>query len=94
MTMASRSRKRRSAEKLGYPADRRVVFEYSAEAPVGVLQSLYRFLTTLDDTSETRLKPTDTLADVILWGEDRRIVTGADLLGRLLRGIVSRQQAK
>ena len=28
---------------------------------------------------------------VLLWGDERRIVTGADLLGRLLRGIVSRR---
>jgi hypothetical protein len=24
---------------------------------------------------------------ILLWGEDRRVITGADLLGRLLRGI-------
>ena len=28
---------------------------------------------------------------VLLWGAERRIVTGADLLGRLLRGIVARR---
>lgn len=31
---------------------------------------------------------------VLLWGESRRIVTGADLLGRLLRGIVSRSDGE
>ena len=28
---------------------------------------------------------------ILLWGEQRRIVTGADLLGRLMRGIVRRR---
>ena len=33
-------------------------------------------------------------ADVILvWGANRRIITGADLLGRLMRGIVRRRRA-
>lgn len=27
---------------------------------------------------------------ILIWGEDRRIITGADILGRLLRGIVSK----
>jgi len=27
---------------------------------------------------------------VLFWGEDRRIITGADILGRLLRGIVAK----
>lgn len=27
---------------------------------------------------------------ILFWGEEKRIITGADLLGRLLRGIVSR----
>jgi hypothetical protein len=26
---------------------------------------------------------------ILVWGEQRRIITGADLLGRLLRGIVT-----
>jgi metal transporter CNNM len=30
---------------------------------------------------------------ILLWGERKRIVTGADLLGRLLRGIARRQAA-
>lgn len=30
---------------------------------------------------------------ILLWGERKRIVTGADLLGRLLRGIAQRQAA-
>ncbi len=28
---------------------------------------------------------------ILLWGEDRRIITGSDILGRLLRGIVKRE---
>lgn len=28
---------------------------------------------------------------ILVWGEDKRIITGADLLGRLLRGIVIRE---
>lgn len=27
---------------------------------------------------------------ILVWGEDRRIITGADILGRLLRGIVTK----
>ena len=27
---------------------------------------------------------------ILIWGEDRRIITGADILGRLLRGIVAK----
>ena len=27
---------------------------------------------------------------ILVWGEDRRIITGADILGRLLRGIVAK----
>lgn len=30
---------------------------------------------------------------IIYWGEERRIVTGADLLGRLLRGIAQREDS-
>ena len=38
--------------------------------------------------------PADDVIDhdlVLVWAEDRRIITGADILGRLLRGIVRRQ---
>jgi hypothetical protein len=30
---------------------------------------------------------------ILVWGKQRRIITGADLLGRLLRGIVTREKA-
>ena len=30
---------------------------------------------------------------ILLWGQRKRIVTGADLLGRLLRGIARRPAA-
>ena len=30
---------------------------------------------------------------ILLWGEERRILTGSDLLGRLLRGVVQREPA-
>jgi hypothetical protein len=30
---------------------------------------------------------------ILLWSEDRRVITGADLLGRLLRGITTRDDA-
>lgn len=30
---------------------------------------------------------------ILFWGDQKRIITGADILGRLLRGIVSRQDA-
>ena len=29
---------------------------------------------------------------ILLWGTERRIITGADLLGRLMRGIVARRR--
>jgi hypothetical protein len=31
---------------------------------------------------------------ILIWGKQRRIITGADLLGRLLRGIVTREKIK
>ena len=37
--------------------------------------------------------PEDDVIDndlILVWGEEKRIITGADLLGRLLRGIVTR----
>jgi metal transporter CNNM len=45
-----------------------------------------------------KMKPEHSEDDVIdqdlilVWGSQRRIITGADLLGRLLRGIVTREQ--
>ena len=36
--------------------------------------------------------PEDDVIDddlILVWGEEKRIITGADLLGRLLRGIVT-----
>ncbi len=38
--------------------------------------------------------PEDDVVDrdiILLWGEERRIITGSDILGRLLRGIVRRE---
>ena len=29
---------------------------------------------------------------IIFWGEKKRIITGADILGRLLRGIVQQKE--
>jgi len=46
-----------------------------------------------------RVHPRDVYDDVIdddlilLWGEEKRVITGADLLGRLLRGIARREPA-
>jgi hypothetical protein len=37
-------------------------------------------------------RPGDDVIDndiIVVWGEQRRIITGADLLGRLLRGIAT-----
>jgi hypothetical protein len=37
-------------------------------------------------------RPDDDVIDndlILVWGEQKRIITGADLLGRLLRGIVT-----
>lgn len=39
--------------------------------------------------------PEDDVIDqdlILVWGRQRRIITGADLLGRLLRGIVMREK--
>ena len=39
--------------------------------------------------------PEDDVIDqdlILVWGQQRRIITGADLLGRLLRGIVTREK--
>jgi metal transporter CNNM len=30
---------------------------------------------------------------ILIWGDKKRIITGADLLGRLLRGIARRESA-
>jgi hypothetical protein len=38
--------------------------------------------------------PEDDVIDrdlILVWGKQKRIITGADLLGRLLRGIVTRE---
>ncbi len=41
--------------------------------------------------------PEDDVIDndlILVWGHEKRIITGADLLGRLLRGIVTRDLAR
>ena len=41
--------------------------------------------------------PQDDVIDkdtILLWGKEKRIITGADILGRLLRGIVARETIK
>jgi metal transporter CNNM len=41
--------------------------------------------------------PEDDVVDndlILVWGEEKRIITGADLLGRLLRGIVTRDASR
>jgi len=38
--------------------------------------------------------PEDDVIDhdlILVWGKERRVITGADILGRLLRGIVTRE---
>ena len=42
-------------------------------------------------------RPEDDVIDddlILVWGHEKRIITGADLLGRLLRGIVTRDAAR
>jgi hypothetical protein len=37
-------------------------------------------------------RPEDDVIDhdiILIWGHERRIITGADILGRLMRGIIS-----
>jgi hypothetical protein len=47
-----------------------------------------------------RVKPSHSQDDVVdhdvilLWGEEKRVITGADVLGRLLRGIVQNPARK
>jgi hypothetical protein len=39
-------------------------------------------------------RPEDDVIDndlILVWGDQKRIITGADLLGRLLRGIVTQE---
>jgi metal transporter CNNM len=41
--------------------------------------------------------PEDDVIDndlILIWGDEKRIITGADLLGRLLRGIVTRDAVR
>ena len=40
--------------------------------------------------------PEDDVVDndlILIWARERRIITGADLLGRLLRGIAGKEKA-
>jgi CBS domain containing-hemolysin-like protein len=75
-----------------------------AAAPPDPYQYCHRPIIVTDGTTplgrvvrQLRVEPENVDDDVIdqdlvlLWGEERRIMTGADLLGRLLRGIVSRR---
>ena len=42
-------------------------------------------------------RPDDDVIDndlILVWGPQRRIITGSDLLGRLLRGIATLEQKK
>jgi hypothetical protein len=42
-------------------------------------------------------RPDDDVIDndlILVWGSQRRIITGSDLLGRLLRGIATLEQKK
>jgi hypothetical protein len=39
-------------------------------------------------------EPADDVIDddlILIWGEQKRVITGSDILGRLLRGIATRQ---
>ena len=41
--------------------------------------------------------PEDDIVDydlILFWGDKKRVITGADLLGRLLRGIAIRESAE
>jgi len=57
--------------------------------------------TTIGDViSLLKVKPAHSQDDVVdhdvilFWGEDKRIITGSDVLGRLLRGIVRNPSAE
>lgn len=57
---------------------------------------------TLLDEAISRLKVTPLQTDddvidediILLWGDNKKVITGADILGRLLRGIVTLQPQK
>lgn len=70
-----------------YPFCHRPVVVTDASTPLGQVMRRLRV--------EPESKEDDVIdADVILvWNESPRIITGADLLGRLLRGIARRQRA-
>jgi hypothetical protein len=76
------------------------------EAPYNPYESCHRPIVVRDPSEEfggvlPRLRvraehPEDDVIDhdlILLWGKERRIVTGADILGRLLRGIVSKERS-
>jgi hypothetical protein len=73
----------------GVPADflthcHRPIVVHAPERPLGDLVSRLRVQ---PDTDEDDVIDRDL---ILLWGEEKRVVTGADLLGRLLRGIAIR----
>ena len=67
-----------------------------SHSPVAVInkQMKSRFWPSGDVIGRMKVKPEHPEDDVIdndlilVWGDEKRIITGADLLGRLLRGIV------
>jgi hypothetical protein len=65
----------------------RPVFTTQPTTPLGELVCLLHV--------SPRTEQDDVVNDdvILLWGKRKRIVTGADLLGRLLRGIARRQAA-
>jgi len=70
-----------------YPFCHRPLVVTVPSTPLG---SLMRKLTVAPESKEDDVIDSDV---ILLWGDDRRIITGADLLGRLMRGIAKKRRA-
>ena len=70
-----------------YPFCHRPLVVSDQATPLG---SVIRKLTVLPESKDDDVIDTDV---ILVWADERRIITGADLLGRLMRGIAKKRQA-
>lgn len=64
--------------------------------PIVVHNPATRFGEVIGELKVHPIAPGDDVVDediILLWGEQRRVITGSDILGRLLRGISRREHA-
>ncbi len=54
---------------------------------------LSAFCMGLTGIQQHQIDKADDFSKVLLWGEQKRVITGSDILGRLLRGISRREPA-